>query len=1063
MYSKYFGFASMPFDGTADPRFFFRTAEHEEALAALLYGVTQRRGITLVSGPPGSGKTLLGQMLIQQLRPQADVAVIGHAAETGHDLLQALCRELNLRYRPNHSTGDLVERLRAHLHAAHQAGRCVVAVIDEAQNMTPEVLEFLRMLGNFEQDAARLLQIVLLGQPGLTETLHRGQMDQLRQRIFCSCQLKPLERDQTTNYLRHRLRVAEAPDPELFTDDAVELIHERSRGLPRLINQIADAALLTAYGASRERVDRETVVECLQDMMTVQLAAPAGTAPPPACVAPVAADSAVDLGGSIHRGGEVIGRLDQVPRSAEHRIAEMHQLLNDLNAAQRTLEQTRDQSLAAAVESDARTGRLRETLATVNAAADRLLREKASVRRMLKSADRQVHEFARRTLSMQRERERLAGAGRSISGLLDKAASMRRQFDTGAAVAEDLRQLISKQDQRSAEMQAALEQSMRGCAQQIETLHRTVEQSGAQISQQTDQARAELGQRAGHSLAEVSGEIARHVEQAVAQVREQADACLRRLESGSQEQNRALEEAMTRGNAICDQLGEATRQAADLVVHAADAVGQLSNGIDRAEPLAAALTATEGLGDLVAEGRQVVETIDKSIVRAREELNTLSTQWLGEARDAEETVVAAGRAVLADMTARRSELETRFTEAESHLAQLRENLRAERERMDSGIEETGRRLQSHLEQAGDLVAMRITQAQAAAEAAGGRCDELRQAIQAGDLLNAALRDTGAHEELLARTHDIRDSLTRVAKAADQRLVDLENRMSEVCAAADAQAESLQRLCGTLLPRAGEQLRVLEEAAATADEKTRSVRETSRELVAEAEDAGKKLHDINIRASGLIERLDELGEITALIEQGRQFREDLVATITDAGQIGDRIEALESQAARTLPALIDRGEQARGTTVALAACRRDAELAAETCHRLTRDLSAKLTEVDAQLGRIDQAVASADRQGTEIAERLSVAADNLIRERAAAEALLSRLRHPASGKQPGEQTEADQHAGGARHPAPSRLAETSGRAVRLTNSLQKILEQARHPGSDLARRPNRLMQLEKSPS
>ena len=211
MYCEFFGFARMPFDNTADPQFFFKTAEHEEALATLVYGATQRRGLTVVTGAPGSGKTLLAHILVESLRPQADVAMILHTPESGRDLLASLCRELGVRCRTSHTAGELVERLRSHLVTRFHEGRCVVAIIDEAQNIPPEVFEHLRMLGNMEKDSAKLLQIVLLGQPELTETLQQPDLVQLRQRIFCSCQLKTLARDQTRAYIQHRLKVAGAP------------------------------------------------------------------------------------------------------------------------------------------------------------------------------------------------------------------------------------------------------------------------------------------------------------------------------------------------------------------------------------------------------------------------------------------------------------------------------------------------------------------------------------------------------------------------------------------------------------------------------------------------------------------------------------------------------------------------------------------------------------------------------------------------------------------------------------------------------------------------------------
>jgi len=282
MYREYFGFARMPFDNTADPQFFFKTAEHEEALAALLYGVTQRRGLVMVTGKPGTGKTLMGCMLSASMTSEADIATISHVPENPHDLIAMLCREYGLRIRNSHSTGELIERLRDFVNERFNEGRSVVAIVDEAQNLTTEMLEHLRMLSNMERDTAKLLQIVLLAQPELIDNLNKPYLEQFRQRVFCSCMLKPLERDQVRNYIWHRLRVAGISDTQadesdqdnevkpLFDDQAIELIFEKSQGLPRIINQIADNALLTAYSLGHKSVDRQIVMQSMEEMMLMK-------------------------------------------------------------------------------------------------------------------------------------------------------------------------------------------------------------------------------------------------------------------------------------------------------------------------------------------------------------------------------------------------------------------------------------------------------------------------------------------------------------------------------------------------------------------------------------------------------------------------------------------------------------------------------------------------------------------------------------------------------------------------------------------------------------------------
>jgi general secretion pathway protein A len=251
MYAEFFGLERSPFANTADPTFFFRTAEHEEALASLVYGGTQRRGLTVITGPPGCGR---------RCWPVADADTDGQPSalvctrESGHDLVATLCRDSTFDIGRS-ATGNC-RPLHTHLCERFCEGKTAVAILDEAQNLSLDTLEHLRMLGNLERENAKLLQIVLLGQPELIGVLRLPQMRQLCQRVFCACQLRALDRDQTRSYVRHRLTIAGASERELFTDEAIDLLHDRSGGLPRMINQIADSALLLAYGASRPVVDR---------------------------------------------------------------------------------------------------------------------------------------------------------------------------------------------------------------------------------------------------------------------------------------------------------------------------------------------------------------------------------------------------------------------------------------------------------------------------------------------------------------------------------------------------------------------------------------------------------------------------------------------------------------------------------------------------------------------------------------------------------------------------------------------------------------------------------------
>ncbi len=358
MYLAHFHLERMPFDNTPDPRFFFMTSDHEEALAALRYGVAQERGFTAVTGLPGCGKTLLGQMLVASLRLTADVVTVTHTPDDAHDLLTTLCRAFGVRFRAAHTTGELVDRFRHALIAQRHEGRLAVVVLDEAQNLSLELLEHLRMLGNIELDTAKLLQFVLLGQPELTALLLDPRLDQLRQRIFCWRTVEPLSGADVRRYIDHRLRIAGAGERRLFSDDACDLVHERARGIPRMINQIADNSLLVAYSASRNEVDRQTVADALQQMMrpqfeeaprpTPQIASTIAAPPPPpseAVASPTAPPEAPppawldraetlvkELQEAAEIGARISGRLEAATRAATQRCIEIDQQVQVVSA-----------------------------------------------------------------------------------------------------------------------------------------------------------------------------------------------------------------------------------------------------------------------------------------------------------------------------------------------------------------------------------------------------------------------------------------------------------------------------------------------------------------------------------------------------------------------------------------------------------------------------------------------------------------------------------------------------------------------------------------------------------
>ena len=260
MYASFFGLNEKPFSITPDPRYLFLSERHAEALAHLVYGINEAGGFIQLTGEVGTGKTTVVRSLLAQAPKHADIALILNPRMTPSEFLLAICEELGISVAPEseRSLKDLVDLLSFQLLKAHAEGRRVVLVVDEAQNLSVEVLEQVRLLTNLETETQKLLQIILIGQPELRELLGRVELRQLAQRITGRYHLDPLSGDEAAAYVRHRLRVAGATR-EVFTNGALREILRLSGGVPRLINIISDRALLGAFTEDRHLVGASVV------------------------------------------------------------------------------------------------------------------------------------------------------------------------------------------------------------------------------------------------------------------------------------------------------------------------------------------------------------------------------------------------------------------------------------------------------------------------------------------------------------------------------------------------------------------------------------------------------------------------------------------------------------------------------------------------------------------------------------------------------------------------------------------------------------------------------------
>ena len=273
MYTEFFGLNEKPFAITPDPRYLYMSARHTDALAHLLYGISESGGFIQLTGEVGTGKTTLIRSVLEQLPEKADIALILSPQLTTLEFLETIVQELHCSVPTERTVKAHIDALNEQLMRAHAEGRRVVLIVDEAQTLSPELLEQVRLLTNLETSKQKLLQIILIGQPELRELLDRPEMRQIAQRITGRYHLEPLSKEDTQAYVNHRLRVAGAQS-DIFTKSAINALYKYSRGIPRLINVIADRALLAGYTRDQRSVDAKLVVAAANEIFGVRRKTP---------------------------------------------------------------------------------------------------------------------------------------------------------------------------------------------------------------------------------------------------------------------------------------------------------------------------------------------------------------------------------------------------------------------------------------------------------------------------------------------------------------------------------------------------------------------------------------------------------------------------------------------------------------------------------------------------------------------------------------------------------------------------------------------------------------------
>jgi len=321
MYEKHFSFKCKPFDLVPNPDFLFLSNTHQKAITYLDYAIKEKIGFICLTGEIGSGKTTIVRNLIKNLHGSVKLSRIHNTKVSSEQLIGLINEDFGLRIEGKNKT-KLLSELNGFLIEEHSRKLQPILLIDEAQNLSPDLLEEVRLLSNLETDRAKLLQIILVGQPELKKTLMLPELQQLRQRINISCHITPLTIEETAGYIKHRLVVAGNPGAIDIEDDMLYLIYQFSRGIPRLINILCDFALLTAYVEGKKQVPLTTFREVIHDLEKNDYRSESQSIP-------VSDDGNKQLNSDLSKiTGDIALRLIQLEETVKDNVSELISLTN---------------------------------------------------------------------------------------------------------------------------------------------------------------------------------------------------------------------------------------------------------------------------------------------------------------------------------------------------------------------------------------------------------------------------------------------------------------------------------------------------------------------------------------------------------------------------------------------------------------------------------------------------------------------------------------------------------------------------------------------------------------